>query len=96
MRYEVLEDGVLIRDYYMMGCDAEKKIQLINLCLGIEGLELCRSFDSMFVEWKAHSILHDMGVIKSPDLLIEFRQGKWGAFLCKLTCMLFREAPERA
>lgn len=93
INYSVGEDGISISDSYLITNDEDKFQFLQELCLSIEGLELCRTIPSMLTEWKAHNILYQLHLFRkhTKDVDIEYEQTKWTAFMFKLICFLFRE-----
>lgn len=92
-KYNVGETAITIYDSYKVKDDEEKKSILTEICLDVEGLELCRNFNSMLIEWKAHNILYKLGIIRSrtKDVDLEYNQNRFIAWCYKVVCFLFKE-----
>ena len=93
IKYHVGESGICIFESWKITDAKIKEDFLMNLCLEIEGLELCRSRKSMLIEWKAHNILYQKHIFRksTENTDIEWKQNKFVAFVYRMICRLFKE-----
>ena len=93
IHYAVDYLGLCIYNSWKVTDDSLKEEFLIHICLENEGLELCRSRESMFKEWKAHNILYQKHLFRkrTGNTDIEWKQNKFVAFMYKVICRLFKE-----
>lgn len=93
IRYTITDSGVCIFDSWSITDDSLKEDFLMYICLENEGLELCRSRKSMFIEWKAHNIMYQKHILRSRtgNTDVEFNQRKFIAWFYRVICKLFKE-----
>jgi hypothetical protein len=93
IKYVIDYLGVCIYDSWKVTDDETKEDFLMHICLENEGLELCRSRKSMFIEWKAHNILYQKHLFRKRtcNTDMEWKQSKFIAFMYKVICRLFKE-----
>lgn len=93
VKYCVGEHGISIIDSFQVKDDDMKKEILTDICLNVEGLELCRTFKSMFREWKVHNIFYSRGWFKkrTKDTDLEYKQKRIVAWFYTIVSKLLKE-----